>query len=172
MNIDFSLAPWGMAFAALMFLAGNGAWANHIVRHKPWLGWPIWSVTALAIITIGAVIELRLSGNTDGIWALLTSVNIENHWIVTMLYALISVPGAASVLFHQSVNWTRTAILTCSLIVLIPLGSQLHDPNDPRLALSLGITLGLCGIMWLWSNILDCEPAHQRKTVPVAENYQ
>jgi len=25
MNIDFSLAPWGMAFAAFMFLLGNGA---------------------------------------------------------------------------------------------------------------------------------------------------
>jgi len=169
MNIDFSLAPWGMAFAALMFLIGNGAWTNHIVRHKPWLGWVIWSLTVPAIIVLGAILELRLSGKTDSIWFLLTSVNFENHWIVATLYMLMSIPGAASVLFHQSLNWTRLATLTTALIVLIPLGTQLHDPNDPRLALSLGITLGLCGILWLWSAMLDSEPAHQRKTVPVEE---
>jgi len=169
MNIDFSLAPWGMAFAALMFLVGNGAWTNHIVRHKPWLGWVLWSLTVPVIIVLGAIIELRLSGKTDSIWFLLTSVNFENHWIVATLYMLMSIPGAASVLFHQSMNWTRLATLTTALIVLIPLGTQLHDPNDPRLALSLGITLGLCGILWLWSSMLDCEPAHHRKTVPVEE---
>jgi len=169
MNIDFSLAPWGMAFAALMFLVGNGAWTNHIVRHKPWLGWALWSLTVPVIIVLGAILELRLSGKTDSIWFLLTSVNFENHWIVATLYMLMSIPGAASVLFHQSMNWTRLATLTTALIVLIPLGTQLHDPNDPRLALSLGITLGLCGILWLWSSMLDCEPAHHRKTVPVEE---
>jgi len=169
MNIDFSLAPWGMAFAALMFLIGNGAWTNHIVRHKPWLGWVLWGMTVPFIIILGAVIELRLGGATGGIWSLITSVNIENHWIVGMLYALISVPGAASVLFHQNVNWTRMAILATTLIVMIPLGSQINDPNDPRIALSLGITLALCGVIWLWSTMLDCDPAHQRKTVPVEE---
>jgi len=96
-------------------------------------------------------------------------VNFENHWIIATLYMLMSIPGAASVLFHQSLNWTRLATLSTALIVLIPLGTQLHDPNDPRLALSLGITLALCGILWLWSSMLDCEPAHHRKTVPLEE---
>jgi len=172
MNIDFSLAPWGMGFAAMMFLVGNGAWTNHIVRHKPWMGWVIWGLTVPVIIVIAALIELRLSGSEGGVWNLLTSVNIENHWIVATLYALISIPGAASVLFHQNVSWTRLATLSTALIVLIPLGTQLHDPNDPRLALSIGITLALCGIMSLWSIMLDCDPAHHRKTVPLEESDQ
>ncbi|MDQ6996002.1 MAG: hypothetical protein Q9M82_00895 [Mariprofundus sp.] len=169
MTTDFALAPWGMTFAALMFVIGNGVWTNNIVRHKPWLGWVLWSASAVIIIVIAAAIELRLSGSDSGIWTRLTSVNGENHWIVIMLYMLISVPGAAGVLFHQSVNWTRMAVLATALVVFIPLGKQLHDPNDSRLFLSLGITLAMCGLIWLWSVLLDCEPAHQRKTVPLAE---
>jgi len=168
MQIDFSIAPWGMTFAALMYVIGNGAWTNHIVRHKPWLGWVVWGASSIVIIVIAAAIELRLSGQS-GIWSRLTSVNIENHWIVVTLYALISVPGAASVLFRQSVNWTRLAVLAIGLILFIPVGTQLHDPNDPRLFLSLGMTLASCGLIWLWSVLLDCEPVHQRKTVPLAE---
>ncbi|MFQ5345620.1 MAG: hypothetical protein ACE5DZ_06630 [Mariprofundus sp.] len=169
MHIEFTFAPWGMTFAALMYVIGNGVWTNHVVRNKPWVGWLIWAASALIVIVIGAVIELRLSGQDGGIWSLLTSVNFENHWIVATLYALISVPGAASVLFRQNLNWTRLSVITIALIVLMPLGMQLHDPNDPRLFLSLGITLAACGLIWLWSVMLDCEPAHQRKTVPLAE---
>lgn len=172
MNIDFSLAPWGMTFAALMFLIGNGAWTNHLVRQKPWIGWVIWSLTVPMIIVLGAIIELRLSGKTDSIWFLITSVNFENHWIVATLYMLMSIPGGASVLFGQSLNWTRLATITTALIIFIPLGTQLQDPNDPRLALSMGIALGLSGILWLWSTILDCEPIHHRKTVPLKEMTQ
>jgi len=168
MQIDFSIAPWGMTFAALMYVIGNGAWTNHIVRHKPWLGWVVWGASSIVIIVAAAAIELRLSGQS-GIWSRLTSVNFENHWIVLTLYALISVPGAASVLFRQSVNWTRLAVLAIGLILFIPVGSQLHDPNDPRLFLSLGMTLASCGLIWLWSVLLDCEPVHQRKTVPLAQ---
>jgi len=168
MHIEFAFAPWGMAYAALMYVVGNGVWTNHAVRNKPWLGWLVWWVSALLIIVIGAILELRLSGN-EGVWSLLTSVNFENHWIVVTLYALISVPGAASVLFRQSVGWTRLSVIAIGLIVLIPLGMQLHDPNDPRLFLSMGITLAACGLIWLWSVLLDCEPGHQRKTVPLAE---
>ncbi|RLL55546.1 hypothetical protein D8Y20_01175 [Mariprofundus sp. EBB-1] len=171
MNIDFSLAPWGMGFAAMMFLIGNGAWTNHIVRHKPWMGWVIWGLTVPGVIIIAAVIELRLSGQ-QGIWHLLTSVNIENHWIVATLYALISIPGAASVLFRQNISWTRLATLSTALIVMVPLGNQINDPNDSRIALSLGITLALCGMMFLWSTMLDCNPIHRRKTVPVEESDQ
>jgi len=169
MHIDFTFAPWGMTYAALMYVIGNGVWTNHIVRQKPWLGWLIWSVSALVIIVIGAVLEVRLSGNTDGVWSVLTSVNKENHWIVATLYALLSVPGAASVLFRQSLGWTRLGVLSTGLIVFIPLGMQLHDPNDPRLFLSIGITLAICGLSWLWSVLLDCEPPHKRKTVPLME---
>jgi len=169
MTSDFTLAPWGMTFAALMFVLGNGIWTNHVVRHKPWLGWVLWSLSTVIVIVIAAAIQLRLSGNHSGIWTLLTSVNGENHWIVTMLYMLLSVPGAAGVLFRQSVNWTRLSVIATALIIFIPLGKQLHDPNDSRLFLSLGITLTLCGLVWLWSVLLDCEPNRQRKTVLLAE---
>ncbi|MFQ5519341.1 MAG: hypothetical protein ACE5E3_04985, partial [Mariprofundus sp.] len=121
---------------------------------------------------VGAVIEQRLGGSEAEIWTLLTSVNIENHWIVATLYALLSIPGAAAVLFRQSVGWTRLGVLTIAVIVFIPLGQQLHDPNDSHLFLSIGITAAVCGLMWLWSMMLDAEPAHQRKTVPVEEMSQ
>jgi len=172
MHIDFTFAPWGMAYAALMYVLGNGVWTNHLVRHRPWLGWLLWTVSALMIIVIGAALQVRISPDGGSIWTALTSVNKENHWIVATLYALLSVPGAASVLFRQSLAWTRLGVLATALIVFIPLGMQLHDPNDPRLALSLGLTLAICGLTWLWSALLDCEPAHQRKTVPIAETDQ
>jgi len=169
MHIEFTFAPWGMTYAALMYVIGNSIWTNHAVRKKPWLGWVIWFTSALLVIITGAILELRLSGKDESIWTLLTSVNFENHWIIVTLYALLSVPGAASVLFRQSLNWTRLSVITVALIVLIPLGMQLHDPNDPKLFLSLGITLAACGLIWLWSVLLDCEPDHHRKTVPLAE---
>jgi uncharacterized membrane protein YhaH (DUF805 family) len=160
-----------MAFAALMYVIGNGVWINHISRQKPWLGWLMWTVTAVLIIFVGAIIELRLAGGSD-IWLKLTSVNIENHWIVVILYALLSIPGAASILFRQSVDWTRLGVLATVLIVFIPLGAQLHDPENNRLVLSLGVTLATCGLLWIWSMLLDCEPVHKRRTVPLEEMSQ
>jgi uncharacterized membrane protein YhaH (DUF805 family) len=160
-----------MAFAALMYVIGNGVWTNHMARHKPWLGWLMWSVTAVLIIFVGAIIELRLAGGSS-VWTRLTSVNIENHWIVATLYALLSIPGAASVLFRQSVDWTRLGVLATALIVFIPLGAQLNDPESSRLILSLSVALAICGLLWIWSMMLDCEPVHKRKTVPLDEMSQ
>ena len=171
MNIDFTFAPWGMAFAALMLLIGNGVWMNHLARNRAWMGWLLWSTSATMILIIGAAIEQQLGSGT-GVWAALSNVNIENHWIVVTLYALISIPGAASVLFRQPVIWTRLAVLTTAIIVLIPLGRQLQDPNDSRLLLSLGITATTCALIWLWSKLLDREPEHVRKTVPLEEMSQ
>lgn len=168
MNIDFSIAPWGMAFAAAMFVIGNGVWMTRMVRSNAWMGWMLWSLSAIIVLVAGAGIGLQF-GNSGGIWSSLTSVNAENHWIIITLYALISIPGAASILFRQSVSWTRLAVIATAIIVLIPLGSQLHDPNDPRLILSLGLATASCAVLWIWSKLLDCEPAHTRKTVPVEE---
>ena len=168
MNIDFSLAPWGMAFAAAMFVIGNGVWINKIARNSAWMGWLMWTLSAALILIVGAAVEQQL-GHGEGIWTSLTSVNAENHWIIITLYALISIPAAASILFRQPVGWTRLAALATAIIVLIPLGSQLQDPNDTRLFLSLGIATAACTLIWLWSKLLDCEPEHVRKTVPVEE---
>jgi len=171
MHTDFTFAPWGMIYAALMYVIGNGIWTNHLARQKPWLGWLMWSVSAILIIFIGAIIELRLAGGSS-VLNKLTSVNIENHWIVVTLYALLSIPGAASVLFRQSVDWTRLGVLATALIVFIPLGAQLNDPENNRLLFSLGVTLAICGLLWVWSMMLDCEPVHKRKTVPLEEMSQ
>ena len=171
MNIDFTFAPWGMAFAALMLVVGNGVWMNHLARKNAWLGWLLWGISAAVILVAGAAIEQKL-GDGAGIWAALSKVNIENHWIVVTLYALISIPGAASVLFRQPVVWTRMAALATAIIVLIPLGRQLQDPSDSRLMLSLGITAAACALIWLWSKLLDCEPEYARKTVPIEEMSQ
>jgi len=73
------------------------------------------------------------------------------------------------VLFRQSVDWTRLGVLATALIVFIPLGAQLNDAENSRLFLSLGVTLATCGLLWIWSMLLDCEPEHIRKTVPLDE---
>jgi len=168
MHTDFHLAPWGMFFAALMYIVGNGVWANHLVRQKQWLGWLLWSLSAVLILLAGAAIELRLSGE-GSLWSTLTGVDPEKHWIIVTLYSLLSVPAAASIIFRQSVAWTRLAITASAILVFIPLGTQLHNPDDSYFAISLGITLATCSIMWFWITLLDCEPKHQRKTVPVEE---
>jgi len=171
MNIDFTFAPWGMAFAALMLVVGNGVWMNHLARDRAWMGWLLWSLSAVVIVILGAAIEQQL-GSGSGILSNLGKVNVENHWIVVTLYALISIPAAASVLFRQPVIWTRLATLATAIIVLIPLGRQLQDPNDSRILLSLGIAAAACALIWLWSKLLDCEPKHMRKTVPLEEMSQ
>ncbi|GAV20941.1 hypothetical protein MMIC_P1919 [Mariprofundus micogutta] len=168
MNIDFALAPWGMAFAGFMYIMGNGAWMNHLARKNAWMGWLLWIISAAVVLVLGAAVEQNLAGKSD-IWTILSGVSMENHWIIITLYALISIPGAASVLFGQAASWTQLAVLATTLIIFIPLGSQLQDPNDSRLMLSLGITLAVGGLMWLWSVMLDCDPEHKRKTVPVEE---
>ncbi len=169
MDIDFTFAPWGMAVAAVMFVVGNGVWMNSLARKKALAGWGMWLLSAIIILIIGGIIEQQLDSSTEGVWARLTSVEAENHWIVLTLYALLSIPAAASILFKQPVSWTRLATLTTAIIVLIPLGIQLQDPNDSYMALSLGIAAVACSLLWLWSKLLDCEPEHQRKTVPVEE---
>lgn len=92
MNIDFTFAPWGMTYAALMFVIGNGIWTNYLVRQKPWAGWLMWSVSALPVVVAGAAIQLRLGGG-DGVWAIISSTSTESHWIIVTLYALLSIPG-------------------------------------------------------------------------------
>lgn len=168
MHIDFTFAPWGMVFAAFMYIVGNGVWLNPAARRSVWLGWLFWIISAAAMLVLGAAIELRLGGG-EGIMAQLSGVDMENHWIIVTLYALLSVPAAASVMFRQDLNWTRLAVCATAMLIFIPLGSQINDPDDSRLALSLGITLAVVGLMWFWSLFFDVEPEHQRKTVPVEE---
>ncbi|MDQ7010391.1 MAG: hypothetical protein Q9M29_01085 [Mariprofundaceae bacterium] len=158
MNIQFEFAPWGVFFAGMMYVIGNGAWANHVVRQKVWLGWLFWGVCALLVLVVAALFESRLDPQDGGIADHLTKVDLENHWIAVTLFALLSVPGAASVMFRQSIAWTRIAILAPALIVFIPVGRQLANPEDNYLLLSLGVALGVCGLVWLWLSLLDCEP--------------
>ncbi|MFQ5582076.1 MAG: hypothetical protein ACE5F3_05565 [Mariprofundaceae bacterium] len=162
MNIQFELAPWGVFFAGMMYVIGNGVWANHIVRKKIWLGWLLWSICALLMLVVAAVFESRLGPQGGGILDHLTKVDVENHWIAITLFALLSFPGAASVLFRQTVAWTRMAILTPALIVFIPVGRQLNNPNDSYLILSIGVALAVCGLTWLWLSLLDCDPEPRR----------
>ncbi len=168
MQIDFQIAHWGMIFAALTYVIGNAVWTNHLARQRIWTGWLMWTIAAVLILFAGAAVESRLAGSGD-IMATLSAVDGEKHWIIVTLFALLSVPGAASVLFRQSVAWTRFAVIASALLVFIPLGNQLHDPNDSRIALSLGITLAVAGLLWMISSLLDREPVHKRKTIPLEE---
>ena len=99
----------------------------------------------------------------------LGSVNVENHWIALGLFALLSVPGAASVLLKQSVRWTRITLLLPAILLFMPIGKQLANPNDSYFLLSLGATAAVCGTLLLWQILLDCEPEQVVKTEPATE---
>ncbi|MDX8401793.1 MAG: hypothetical protein R8K47_04090 [Mariprofundaceae bacterium] len=168
MHLDFTYAPLGMAFAALMYVIGNAAWMNHLARRRLWAGWLMWFLSAVLVLLAGGAIENRLAGGA-GAWATLTSADNEKHWIIVTLYALMSVPAAASVIFRLDTRWTRIAVTLVALLVFIPLGAQLHDPENSRILFSLGAALAVIGLLWGWSIMLDEEPAPHRKTVPVEE---
>ncbi len=168
MPVDFQLAHWGMIYAALLYVLGNAVWTNELARRRIWAGWMMWGLSAVIVLLAGAAIEVRLSGH-GSVLALLTDVDGEKHWIIVTLFALLSVPGAACVMFRQSKALTRLAVAAIALLLFIPMGAQLHDPHDSRLALSLGITLAVVALAWLVSTLLDAEPEHRRRTVPVEE---
>jgi len=162
--VQFELAPWGMFFAGLMYVIGNGVWVNHLVRQRRWLGWLLWILSGVALVLLAALFENRLdTASNMGIWQRLTSVDPENHWIALTLFALMSVPGAVSVMLKQSVRWTRLALIAPALLVFIPLGQQLMNPNDSYTALSVGVALAVCAVMLLWQMMLDCDPVDEKK---------
>ena len=166
--VQFDYAVWGVFFAALLYVLGNGVWVNHLVREKNWLGWVLWSVLGALLLLVAAVFESRLDQASDaGAMERLTSVAPENHWIVLGLFALMSVPGAASVLLKQSVRWTRITLLLPAILLFIPVGRQLANPDNSYLLLSLATTAGVCGALFLWQMLLDCEPGQtQAKDQP------
>ncbi|OIO74345.1 MAG: hypothetical protein COS35_04840 [Zetaproteobacteria bacterium CG02_land_8_20_14_3_00_50_9] len=157
--VHYELAPWGMFFAGLMYVVGNGVWMNHLVRQRRWLGWLFWLLAAAVLLVLAAMFETRLDADSElGVWERLSTVDLENHWIAVTLFALISVPGAASVLLKQTQQWTRYAVLLPVLMVFIPLGSQIQNPDQSYWAVSLGVTVAVFALMLLWQSLLDCEP--------------
>jgi len=161
---EFEFAPWGMFFAALMYIIGNGVWVNHLVRERRWIGWLLWVTSGVALGVLAAMFETRLDTAAElGIWGRLTAVDLDNHWISFTLFALMSVPGATCVLLKQNVRWTRLALIVPALLVFIPLGQQLANPNDSYTALSLGVALAVTGVMVMWSMMLDSEPVEVSK---------
>lgn len=159
MQISFEYAPWGVFFAGLMYVIGNGVWVNYLVRERLWLGWLLWLASGAVLLLVVALFESRLdAASTMGFWDRLSSADKENHWIALSLFALLSVPGAASVLFRQSVRWTRLALLLPAVIVFIPMGQQLAHPEKSYLMLSLGAAAAVVGLLYLWQMLLDVEP--------------
>lgn len=149
---------WGIAFAGLMYVIGNGVWINHLARRRQWMGWLLWSITALIVIVVGALIDIRLAGDTNGLWSHLTSVDKENHWIVLTLFALMSVPGAASIIFRLDANWTRLALILPAIVVFIPTGMQLGQ----GVIAGLGVALAVCALTGGWQVLLDAEPVTKK----------
>jgi len=162
--VQFDNAVWGVFFAALLYVLGNGVWINHLVREKPWLGWVFWSVLGVLLLVVVAIFEARLD-QASGLGAMerLGSVDPENHWIALGLFALLSVPGAASVLMRQSKRWTRITLLLPAILIFIPVGRQLSNPDNDYFLLSLGATLAVCATLYLWQLLLDSEPQHSGK---------
>jgi len=162
--VHFELAPWGMFFAGLLYVVGNAVWVNHLVRQRRWLGWFLWLISAMTLLVVAAAFESRLDQASDmGVWARLTSVDPENHWIALTLFALMSVPGAASVMLKQSIAWTRFALITPALLVFIPVGHQIMDPKQSYTAMSIGLALAVCAVLIIWQMLVDAEP-HNKKT--------
>jgi hypothetical protein len=158
MEIDFQYAPWGMFFATVMYVVGNAVWINHIVRKRVWIGWLLWLVSGLLFLVAGAAVEVHLNSSSIGVWKQLRSYDPTNHWIIMTFYALLSFPGAASVMLRQNMAWTRFTVLAPAIIVLLPVGEQLGNPENNYLMLSIGMTLATCSILWIWQSLLDCEP--------------
>lgn len=162
--VQFDFAVWGVFFAALLYVLGNGVWVNHLVRGKNWLGWLLWSFLAVLLLVVAALFETRLDQASDiGVMDRLTGVPPENHWIVLGLFALMSVPGAAAVLLKQNMRWTRIILLLPAILLFIPVGQQLDNPDNNYLLLSLATTAGVCALLYLWQMLLDCEPQTQIK---------
>jgi len=153
---------WGIAYASMMYVIGNGVWTNHLARKKQWLGWLMWLAAGVLMIVCGALIETRLSALESGTWQQLISVDKENHWIVLVLFALMSVPGAASVILKQAANWTRMALTVPAIVVFIPVGMQLGGGNSNVMA-GLGLALIICAMLLIWQFMLDKDASSQQE---------
>lgn len=168
--VQFDNAVWGVFFAALLYVLGNGVWVNHLVRKKTWLGWLLWSLLGGVLIVVAAMFEARLDQASGmGAGERLSAVDPENHWIALGLFALLSVPGAAAVLMRQSVRWTRIILLLPAILIFIPVGRQLANPDDNYLFLSLGATAAVCAVLYIWQMLLDSEPEPGKKSHASAE---
>ncbi len=154
MEFDTQFGYWGLLIAALMYVVGNGMWINHLARKRQWLGWMMWSISAVILVVVAAAIEAYLSTSGGGMADRLTGVDGENHWIAVSLYALMSVPGAASVIFKQGAQETRLALLITAIIVFIPAGMSL-GPESGNIVAGLGLTLGVCTLVFAWQFLLD-----------------
>jgi len=144
---------WGLVYAGLMYVLGNGVWVNHLARTRRWAGWGMWLVAGILVIVCGALIENRLDASKMSVWQRLTAADPENHWIVLTLFALMSVPGAASVLLRQNALWTRLALLIPALVVFIPAGLRAGGMAD-----AFGTALVVCALVLVWQVLLDQEP--------------
>jgi len=153
---------WGIGFAGMMYVIGNGVWTNHLARQKAWMGWLMWLAAALIIIIVGAFVDIRLSGSQSGLWTQLTGVDKENHWIALTLFALMSVPGAASVILKQASTWTRLALILPAIIVFIPVGMQLGTGAN-SIAAGLGLALIVSALMFIWQFMLDTPPEEKQR---------
>ncbi len=154
---------WGIGYASMMYVMGNGVWINHLARKKQWLGWLMWFTTGLLIIVFGALVEIRLSGSESGIWQHLTGVDKENHWIIFILFALMSVPGAASVILKQTTHWTRMALIIPAIVVFVPVGMQLGGGSSNIMA-GLGLALLVCAMLLIWQFMLDKDASPEQET--------
>ncbi|MDQ6966402.1 MAG: hypothetical protein Q9M23_05720 [Mariprofundaceae bacterium] len=153
---------WGIGFAGMMYVVGNGVWTNHLARQKQWMGWLMWLLTSLVILVAGAFVDTRLAASQADLWQRMSSVDMENHWIVLTLYALMSVPGAAAVILKQASTWTRLALLIPALIVFVPAGLQLGTGAN-GIAAGLGLALAIAALMFAWQFMLDTPPEEKQR---------
>ncbi|MBF0282598.1 MAG: hypothetical protein HQM07_08560 [Zetaproteobacteria bacterium] len=156
MQSSFDVAWFGMMFTAGLYLLGNMVWVNRWVRMHMWFGWLFWILAAGTVLFIAAQIEVVL-GVAAGlsVWQKISSEVFENHWIIVGLFALLSVPGASSIIFKLDRRLTLYAVLLPALILFIPMGRQLAHDVANAMYWGVGIAGGVCFLLVLWLRYID-----------------
>ena len=162
MGVDTQQLAWGVGFSAMMYVVGNGVWTNHLARRRAWVGWLMWLVAGVLVIIAGSFIDIRLSGSESSVWHHLNSVDMQNHAIALILFALMSVPGAASVLMKQPSKWTRLSLILPAIVVFIPVGMLLGSGASSVME-GLGLAFVIAALTTGWQIMLDTPPPEQQR---------
>ncbi len=156
-----SLAPWALVFAGFAYFLANAAWLNPLARARRRWGWILWLLGLALVLGFGWFAETRI-GVFESIAEAVAKPRPEKHWIVALVFALFAVPGAAGVLLRQSREVVKWAVVGGAWLLFAPAGWQgVHPARD--LPLALGLVLALTGAFWLWSGLVDAEPAEPRR---------
>jgi len=158
--IDDRFAPWGFLFLLLMYFLGSAAWLQPLARKRLRWGWLVWAGALAFVLLFAMAIEVRIGAfaNITEAWR---NPDPEKHWIIALVFALLSTPAAASVMLRQTLGWTRFAVIGSAWLLFAPAGTMLSGSLNDH-ALAVGGVLLLSVALWLWTGAIDRAPATRR----------